>query len=64
MLDSLEPWRLDIAEALTGGEPVVREALDAYLRYTRDFCARSLCKVQTGWCVYAGRSLICAGMAC
>lgn len=32
-LDSLEPWRTDIAEQLLGGEPVVRQALDAYLRW-------------------------------
>jgi hypothetical protein len=32
-LDSLEPWRSEVAEQLLGGEPVVRQALDAYLRW-------------------------------
>ena len=32
VMDSLEPWRVDIAKALVGGEARVREALTAYLR--------------------------------
>lgn len=32
VLESLEPWCSDIVAELLGGEPVVREALDAYLR--------------------------------
>lgn len=37
-LCSLEAWRSDISAALLGGEPVVRQALDAYLGYSLHVC--------------------------
>ena len=42
-LDSLEPWRSEVAEQLLGGEPVVRQALDAYLRW--ELCSCPFIKV-------------------